>query len=116
MSFLAEFHATHPGCEVTLIEEVPGHLAELLLDGTLDLAVMAQSEPFTDRLEIRPLYRERFCVAFPMGHRFREKNRVSSPMSRGDLHFANQLGIPGRHERALSRARVCAPDRLPQRA
>ena len=77
MSFLAEFHATHPGCEATLIEGVLGRLAELLLDGTLDLAVMAQPEPFTDRLEIRPLYRERFCVAFPMGHRFREKNRVS---------------------------------------
>jgi DNA-binding transcriptional LysR family regulator len=85
MSFLAEFRASHPGCEVTLIEGVPGRLAELLLDGTLDLAVMAQPEPFTDRIEIRSLYRERFCVAFPKGHRFGEKNRVRSPMSPGRL-------------------------------
>jgi len=61
---------------MTLVEGVPGHLAELLLDGQLDLAVVAQPEAFSDRFEVRPLYRERFCVAFPMGHRFREKNRV----------------------------------------
>src|SRR5260221_4073026 len=91
MSFLAEFHITHPGCEVTLIEGVPGHLAELLLDGKLELAVMAQPKAFSDRLEVRPLYRERFCVGFPMGHRFREKNRVripdvaGRPISRGSI-------------------------------
>jgi LysR family transcriptional regulator, hydrogen peroxide-inducible genes activator len=88
MSFLAEFHATHPGCEVTLIEGVPGRLAELLLAGKLDLAVMAQPEAFSDRLEVGPLYRERFCVAFPMGHRFREKNRVRIPDVAGETYLA----------------------------
>jgi DNA-binding transcriptional LysR family regulator len=73
---------------VTLIEGVPGHLAELLLDGKLDLAVMAQPEPFTDRLEIRPLYRERFCVGFAMGHRFREKNRVSIADVAGETYLS----------------------------
>ena len=87
MSFLAEFRATHPGCEVTLIEGVPGHLAELLREGKLDLAVMAQPEAFNDRLELRPLYRERFCVAFPMGHRFREKNRVRIPDVAGETYL-----------------------------
>ncbi len=87
MSFLAEFRMTHPGCEVTLIEGEPGHLAELLLDGNLDLAVMAQPEAFSDRLEVRPLYRERFCVAFPMGHRFREKNRVRIPDVAGETYL-----------------------------
>jgi len=88
MSFLAEFHTTHPGCDVTLIEGVPGHLAELLLDGKLDLAVMAQPEAFSDRLDVHPLYRERFCVAFPMGHRFREKNRVRIPDVAGETYLA----------------------------
>ena len=88
MSFLAEFHTTHPGCEVTLIEGVPARLAELLLDGTLDLAVMAQPQAFSDRLEVRPLYRERFCVAFPVGHRFREKNRVHIPDVAGETYLA----------------------------
>jgi DNA-binding transcriptional LysR family regulator len=31
MSFLAEFHATHPGCDMTLVEGAPERLAELLL-------------------------------------------------------------------------------------
>ena len=88
MSFLAEFRATHPGCDVTLVEGVPGHLAELLLDGKLDLAVMAQPEAFSDRLEVRPLYRERFCVAFPVGHRFREKNRVCIADVAGETYLA----------------------------
>jgi LysR family transcriptional regulator, hydrogen peroxide-inducible genes activator len=72
---------------VTLIEGVPGHLAQLLLDGKLDLAVMAQPQAFSDRLDIRPLYRERFCVAFPMGHRFREKNRVRIPDVAGETYL-----------------------------
>jgi DNA-binding transcriptional LysR family regulator len=88
MSFLAEFRATHPGCDVTLVEGVPEHLAELLINGKLDLAVMAQPQHFTDRLEVRPLYRERFCVAFPMGHRFREKNRVRVADVAGETYLA----------------------------
>ena len=88
MSFLAEFHIKHPGCEVTLIEGVPGRLAELLLHGKLDLAVMAQPEAFSDRLEVRPLYLERFCVAFPMGHRFRDKNRVCIADVAGETYLA----------------------------
>jgi DNA-binding transcriptional LysR family regulator len=88
MSFLAEFRATHPGCDVTLVEGVPGRLAELLLDGNLDLAVMAQPQAFSDRLEVRPLYNERFCVAFPMGHRFREKNRVHIADVAGETYLA----------------------------
>jgi DNA-binding transcriptional LysR family regulator len=88
MSFLAEFRATHPGCDVTLVEGVPGRLAELLLDGELDLAVMAQPQPFTDRLDVRSLYRERFCVAFPMGHRFREKNQVCVADVAGETYLA----------------------------
>ena len=88
MSFLAEFHTTHTGCDVTLVEGVPGRLAELLLDGALDLAVMAQPEAFSHRLEVRALYHERFCVAFPMGHRFREKNRVRVTDVAGETYLA----------------------------
>jgi DNA-binding transcriptional LysR family regulator len=117
MSFLAEFRASHPGCEVTLTEGVPGHLAELLLDGKFDPAVMAQPEPFTDRIEIRPLYRERFCVAFPDGSSLRgEEPGQHHRCRRVDLSWANQLRIRGPPERALSRTRVRAPGRLPQRA
>lgn len=76
MSFLAGFGVANPGCEITLIEGVPARLSDLLLQGELDLAVMAQPESFSKRLEVLPLYRERFCIAFPTGHRLEQQNRV----------------------------------------
>jgi LysR family transcriptional regulator, hydrogen peroxide-inducible genes activator len=82
MSFLAEFRETHPGCDMTLIEGVPARLAELLHVGELDLAVMARPEAFNDRLEVRPLYHERFCVAFPMGIAFARRTLCAWRMSR----------------------------------
>jgi len=77
MGFLAGFHAANPGCELMLIEGVPAALSEMLLQGELDLAVMAQPEPFNERLNVLPLYRERFCVAFPTGHRLEQQNQIS---------------------------------------
>jgi LysR family hydrogen peroxide-inducible transcriptional activator len=77
MSFLASFSAANPGCEITLIEGVPARLSDLLLQGELDLAVMAQPTPFNERLEILPLYSERFCIAFPTGHRLEQQNRIA---------------------------------------
>src|SRR5260370_5374901 len=38
MSFLAEFRATHPGCDGPLVEGVPVQLASLRLHGQLDVA------------------------------------------------------------------------------
>jgi DNA-binding transcriptional LysR family regulator len=76
MSFLAGFRAATPGCEITLVEGVPARLSDLLLQGELDLAVMAQPESFSERLKVLPLYRERFCIAFPTGHRLDQQNRV----------------------------------------
>jgi DNA-binding transcriptional LysR family regulator len=76
VSFLASFRTANPGCEMTLIEGVPARLSDLLLRGDLDLAVMAQPAPFNERLEMLPLYSERFCIAFPTGHRLERQNRV----------------------------------------
>jgi DNA-binding transcriptional LysR family regulator len=74
MSFLSQFRMSNPGVELTLTEGVPQRLSELLLEGKLDLAVMAQPEAFDERLEVVPLYQERFMVAFPSGHRFEQRN------------------------------------------
>ena len=48
----------------------------MLLEGELDLAVMAQPEPFNERLDVLPLYKERFCIAFPTGHRLEQQYRI----------------------------------------
>lgn len=55
MGFLAGFRAANPGCEITLVKGVPARLSDLLLQGELDLSVMAQAESFNDRLEVQPL-------------------------------------------------------------
>ena len=41
MGFLADFNHANPGCDLTLIEGVPGRMSEMLLKGELNLAVMA---------------------------------------------------------------------------
>jgi LysR family hydrogen peroxide-inducible transcriptional activator len=87
MSFLAGFHATNPGCEITLVEGVPAKLSNLLLQGELDLAVMAQPEPFNERLDVLPLYDERFCIAFPTGHRLDQQNRVEISDVAGETYL-----------------------------
>ena len=46
VGFLNDFREHHPGIEVSVIENVPGRLSELLLGGTLDIALMAQPSPF----------------------------------------------------------------------
>ena len=76
MGFLAGFHVANPGCELSLVEGVPKGLSNMLLEGQLDLAMMAQPEPFNERLDVLPLYKERFCIAFPTGHRLEQQNRV----------------------------------------
>jgi LysR family hydrogen peroxide-inducible transcriptional activator len=74
--FLNDFHTANPGIEATLHDGPPRRLSELLLDGEIDVAVMAQPEPFLDGLTARPLYRERFNVAFGLGHPFEAKPAI----------------------------------------
>jgi LysR family transcriptional regulator, hydrogen peroxide-inducible genes activator len=49
--------------------------------GELDLAVMAQPEPFNERLDVLPLYSERCCIAFPTGIGSNSKIAWRLPMS-----------------------------------
>lgn len=76
IGFLADFNRQHPGIAVTLKEAVPRQLCEMLMSGDLDLGIMAQAEPFDERLDVKPLYRERFVVALAPGHRLATKNAV----------------------------------------
>jgi len=57
------------------------------LQGELDLSVMAQPEPFNERLDVLPLYNERFCIAFPTGHRLEQQNRVEIADVAGETYL-----------------------------
>lgn len=76
VAFLGHFRAAAPGVDISFMEETPSRLVELLLEGALDVAVTALPEPLHERLDARPLYGERYVVAFPVGHRFEQLNAV----------------------------------------
>src|SRR5262245_4020654 len=76
IGFMSRFRANHPGIDVSLMEAVPQELTELLMSGALDVAIMTAPEEENDRLDLRPLYDERFVVAFPPGHRFEPMREV----------------------------------------
>ena len=77
VEFLNRFHARNDGVEVAMREGTAGQLLGLLGEGAIDVAVLAQPGALPDRLEAQPLYRERFVVAFPPGHRLSRQNGVS---------------------------------------
>lgn len=68
--FLARFQHAYPGVEVELHEggfdEINGRLTE----GELDLAVLSEPAEWSGQLRAHRLYRERYVVVFPPGHRF----------------------------------------------
>jgi LysR family transcriptional regulator, hydrogen peroxide-inducible genes activator len=98
VGFVTDFWRTNQGIEITLREGVPQRLGELLREGELDVAVMGQWEPFDERFDVQPLYRERFVVAFSPGHRFACQNGIrmkdvdgESYLLRINCEFKDQL-------------------------
>ena len=104
VEFLARFHQANPGVEIALQEGVAGRLRELLAEGKLDVAVMAQPEPLGERFDVKPLYGERFVVGFPPGHRFEGMNAVKLSDLAGESYLS-RLNCEFRdHIRALREA------------
>ena len=75
-NMLVHLHAAFPGIQLHLIEGTPASLVESLMRGEVELAVLSTPDPKPERLDIVPLYREKFVLAFPPGHRFEKKNAV----------------------------------------
>jgi LysR family hydrogen peroxide-inducible transcriptional activator len=88
VGFLNAFRARHPGVEVSVVESTPPRLSELLLGGTLDIALMAKSDPFDSRLRVEPVYRERFGLAFSAGHPFEGRNTLHVSDVRGETYLS----------------------------
>ncbi len=74
--FLNAFQAHHPGVQVTVIDGAADRMKELLLEHKLDIALMAQPEPFDQRLKADIVYTERFGLAFASGHPFEHRNTL----------------------------------------
>jgi LysR family hydrogen peroxide-inducible transcriptional activator len=87
VGFLNRFRADHPGIELMLNESVPARLTEALLQGELDMAVMAQPDGFDERLKAEPLYAERFVVACSVGHPFARRNAITMKEMDGQIYL-----------------------------
>jgi DNA-binding transcriptional LysR family regulator len=87
VGFLNRFRADHPGVELTMTECVPARLSEALLQGELDVAVMAKADGFDARLRSELLYPERFVVACGAGHRFARRNAVAMQDMDGEIYL-----------------------------
>ena len=76
IGFFDRLRTEVPALELSLKEAAGWQLVDDLLAGDLDIALIGLPE-FPERLDARPLYSERYVVAFPNGHRFEKMNAVS---------------------------------------
>lgn len=75
VDFLALLRTEVPNLDLTVREAKGDDLVNMLMEGHLDVAVIGLPN-LPDRLDTRPLYDERYTIAFPKGHRFEKLNTV----------------------------------------
>jgi len=73
---LASLHEKISGLELSLHEAPLEELIERLSQGEIDIAILASPDPLPERFDFRPLYKERYVVAFTPGHRFENQNDI----------------------------------------
>ena len=86
-SFLASFRVDHPGVELSLLEGVPDRLCAMLLEGEIDVAIMASPRGFAPELHATPIYDERFVIACSAGHRFARQDSVPLASLDGEFYL-----------------------------
>lgn len=76
------FRARNPGVELIMVDDRGKQLQEKVIQGELDIAILALPDGFDERLHVRPLFSERFMVITAPGHEFEARNAISAE----DLH------------------------------
>ena len=88
VSFLSRFRTENRGIDLTLLESVPDRLCELLLQGKLDVALMARPQGFPKSLRTTKLYTEPFVIACAAGHRFAARSEIPMSDLNGEFYFS----------------------------
>jgi LysR family transcriptional regulator, hydrogen peroxide-inducible genes activator len=98
IGFLNEFRGRHSEMEVSVVEGAANRLAKMLLDGDLDVALLAKPGPFDSGFTAHPLYKERFGLAFAAGHPLESRDTLSvfdvegeSYLDRTNCEFADHI-------------------------
>ena len=84
---IAEFGRRFPGVSIKLVEGIAKDLAGNVEKGEIDLAIMANPEGFSERIEAHSLYGERFVIAFPEKHRFAAMNGIPMREIHGESYL-----------------------------
>lgn len=84
---LTDFHMRHKGIQLELVEGVPAKLAGLLESGEIDVAIMSTAGTFPERFDVTPLFRERFMLAFPAGHRLAQYDAIPIRAIDGEVYL-----------------------------
>ncbi len=85
---LVHFAKAHRDITVQLSEGIPEKLGARLKAGEIDVALVASPDGFPDEFSVDPLYRERFVVAFPVGHRFASMDAVPFSEIRDECYLS----------------------------
>ena len=99
IGFLSTFSHDQPGIEVSLMESVPDRLAQSLMEGEIDIAIMTDPGDSNERLNLRRIYEERFMIACAPGHRFEQLTAVpmvdiagEAYLTRANCEYIGYLG------------------------
>jgi len=84
---LGHFARSYPGISLQIFEGVPAQLGNKLEAGEIEIAIMATPEGFSERCNSEVLYRERFLLAFPAGHRYAAMNEVPIAAIDGETYL-----------------------------
>jgi DNA-binding transcriptional LysR family regulator len=76
VNFLRDVRERLPSVEPTIIERPGRQLLEEMMRGEMDVALVGMPN-LPERLDVIPLYKERYGVAFAKGHRFEGFNAVA---------------------------------------
>ena len=98
VGLLSKIAHDYPGIELSLHEATPAELIEKMMKGDLDIALIGLPVPLPVQFDTHFLFRERFVIAFPPGHRFEALNSIrleemadESYLSRINCEFADHI-------------------------
>lgn len=99
LPLISGFRARHPDIDITLRDAKGQALAQMLLDGDLEVAILALPGEMDERLHAIPLFSEPFMITFAPGHRFEKLNAVRAAdldgeayVSRANCEFGEHIG------------------------
>jgi LysR family transcriptional regulator, hydrogen peroxide-inducible genes activator len=88
LDLLRAVQARHAGIELQIVDGSAGLLHEKLLAGELEVAIFCRPvEGVDERLHLLPLFRERFVIVLPRGHRLENMAEVRVEDLRGERYL-----------------------------